>query len=148
MLSPNKDPRPQCRASVSRMDTGDTLKAAGHEPGFDYPQEQILVAVASTPPSEELRDVCFGHTPGQTQLRAGVEQVTASTVENGSADRKPSGKSTEQPKLLCFEGASAGRVLMDPSRLDVLMDTANWLTGPSRGDPSSSPSHRRRMANS
>ncbi len=100
MLSPNKDPRPQCRASLSRMDTGDTVKAAGHEPGFESPQEQILVAVASTPPSEELRDVCFGHTPGQTQLRTGVEQVSASTaVEYGSADRKPSGRFTEQPKL-------------------------------------------------
>jgi len=33
-------------------------------------------------------------------LRTGVEQVSASTAyEYGSADRKPSGKFTEQPKL-------------------------------------------------
>lgn len=42
----------------------------------------------------------FKHTPCQMQLRTGVEQVSTSTaVEYGSADREPSGKFTEQPKL-------------------------------------------------
>jgi hypothetical protein len=52
-------PQPLCRAPLSRMDTGETVKAAGHEPGFESLLEQILVAVASTPPSEEQWAVCF-----------------------------------------------------------------------------------------
>ena len=55
-----KGPQPtQCRAPLSRMDTGEAVKVAGHKPDFELLLEQILVAVASTPPSEEQWAVCF-----------------------------------------------------------------------------------------
>ena len=41
------------------MDTGEAVKVARHEPDFELLLEQILVAVASTPPSEEQWVVCF-----------------------------------------------------------------------------------------
>ena len=41
------------------MDTGEAVKVAGHKPDFELLLEQILVAVASTPPSEEQWVVCF-----------------------------------------------------------------------------------------
>lgn len=48
-----------------------------------------------------------GHTPCQMQLRTGVEQVSTSTaVVYGSADREPSGKVTEQPKLQSHSDAT------------------------------------------